>query len=265
MCLVLFAINQHPLFPLIVVSNRDEFYERASASAHFWPEHPHIFAGMDLVKLGTWLGVTRRGDLSLVTNYRNPAEHKPLMESRGLLVKNFLVESDSLTPYDYIKKIIPEDNHYNLFNLLVGNPQDLYYYSNVNKRSVKLCSGLYGLSNHLLDTPWFKVERAKQFFLNNQNELSACRDPDKLRDLLFPMLSDKTLAPDDSLPQTGMPWAIEKLLSSVFVDMPDYHYGTTHSTVILFGNHKLYFSEKTFDKGRLASENTKTITRVKSR
>lgn len=61
MCLILFAYNMHPKYPLILGSNRDEFYHRPTAQAHYWEDHPHILAGRDLSKMGTWMGVTTEG------------------------------------------------------------------------------------------------------------------------------------------------------------------------------------------------------------
>src|SRR5699024_2907245 len=45
MCIVTFNQHQHPKYKLIIASNRDEFYERPTAQAHFWEDHPSILAG----------------------------------------------------------------------------------------------------------------------------------------------------------------------------------------------------------------------------
>ncbi len=56
MCLVLFAYKVHPVYPLIVAANRDEFFQRPTAPAHYWEDQPEILAGRDLEKMGTWMG-----------------------------------------------------------------------------------------------------------------------------------------------------------------------------------------------------------------
>lgn len=244
MCLALIAIGQHPRYPLIILSNRDEFYERASASAHYWDEAPDVFAGKDLLAGGTWLGVNKQGRFSLITNYRNPDTYNSSMQSRGVLVKNYL--ENQLSPSAYIKKIAPIAHYYNSFNLLVGTIEQIICFSNVDNMAKKLTVGLYGISNHLLDTPWFKVLRAKELFNAVLDELKTQTDPIKTGQLLFSILEDKTLAPDRLLPHTGVSVELEKSLSSIFVTIPEHQYGTRSSTLLLFEKKNILFYEKTF-------------------
>ncbi|MCL9685260.1 NRDE family protein [Legionella maioricensis] len=253
MCLALIAIDQHPLYPLIILSNRDEFYKRATVPAHYWQENPNIFSGKDLVGGGTWLGVNKSGHFSLITNYRNPNLYDLLMQSRGLLAKNFLFESIHTTPSAYVKKIARVSNNYNPFNLVVGNKAAITYYSNVINKTKKLTRNLYGISNHLLDTPWYKVLRAKDLFNKLRDELITCEAPDAIEKRLFSILEDKTLAPDNLLPNTGVSVELEKSLSSIFVNIPNQAYGTRSSTIILFAKNNLFFSEKTFINAQLTS------------
>lgn len=75
-----------PKIPLVVAANRDEFYERNTAGISWWPEHPHILAGRDQADVigspGTWLGLTKHGRFSALTNVRSPSEknqtHEPV-------------------------------------------------------------------------------------------------------------------------------------------------------------------------------------------
>ncbi len=253
MCLALLAIGQHPLYPLIILSNRDEFYQRATVPAHFWQEHSNIFSGKDLVCGGTWLGVNKQGNFSLITNYRNPDGYNLLMQSRGLLAKNFLLESIQTSPSAYVKKIVAVSDNYNPFNLIVGNRTDITYYSNVVNKTQKLTTGLYGISNHILDTPWYKVLKAKNLFNQLIAELITLEAPDRIAELLFPILEDRTLAPDNLLPSTGVPVDVEKSLSSIFVNIPSQAYGTRSSTMILFEENNIFFFEKTFVNAKLIS------------
>lgn len=253
MCLALVAINLHPFYPLIVLSNRDEFYNRATIPAHFWPEAPNLFAGKDLAAGGTWLGVNQQGGFSLITNYRNPNIYDVALCSRGLLVKNYLLESIRTSPASYLQEILPSVHCYNPFNLLVGTIDELIYYSNVENKVKKLTHGLYGISNHLLDSPWYKLLKAKKLFNQSLDKVKLSKHPESIEELLFPILANRTLAPDHLLPQTGVPIDLEKLLSSIFVNVPNVGYGTRSSTLILFGKNTIFFSEKTFSNGALLS------------
>ncbi len=227
MCVVFISYKQIPKFPMILLANRDEFYDRPTAKADYWEDFPNILAGRDLVGKGTWLGVTKSGRFSAVTNYRNPKQQKGTI-SRGNLVANFLKTE---TPAkDYLQEIKENSDKYTGFNLLIGeissDKSELYYYSNQENIIKKLGEGLYGLSNHLLDTPWEKVEKGKaklnQLLKNDTVEKEG----------LFDVLKDKTLADDEELPETGIGCQREKLLSSIFIETPIY--GTRCSTVLTF-------------------------------
>ncbi|MBA2649454.1 MAG: NRDE family protein [Legionella sp.] len=255
MCLALIAIGQHPLYPLIILSNRDEFYARESAPADFWQESPNVFSGKDLVRHGAWLGVNKDGYFSLLTNYRDPKAFKSSMQSRGLLVSNYLSDYTNRSPLEYIKHIEAVSNHYNKFNLIIGNVNDAYYYSNVANTTQKLTTHIYCISNHLLDTPWYKVEHAKQLFSHwlTYIKTSTNMGRDKIHDSLFNILSDKTLSPDHLLPKTGIPVELEKPLSSIYVDVPQHQYGTYCSSIILFEKNNISFTEKIFNHGHFSS------------
>jgi uncharacterized protein with NRDE domain len=245
MCLIFFAINHHPAYKLIVAANRDEFYARKTAPAHFWEDHPHILGGRDLEASGTWMGMNKNGKISLVTNYRDPANINPVAPSRGKLVSDFLLNGD--TPEEYLGKVSERASQYNGFNLLTGYPDQLWYLSNYKKGIQKLESGVYGLSNHLLDTPWPKVNRGKGKFTNVID--NSVVEPEAL----FELLNDEQRASDQSLPDTGIGLERERALSSMFIKTNGY--GTRCSTVILVShdNHVL-FSERVYDLDTFAHQ-----------
>lgn len=257
MCLALIAIRQHAQYPIMVLSNRDEFYKRAMAPAHYWHDTPQVFAGQDLVGGGTWLGVARNGRFALVTNYRSPKDYDASLWSRGILVKDYL--QNSMTPRDYIETIRPDASCYNLFNLIVGNLNEVIYYSNVQGKGIELKTGLYGLSNHLLDTPWYKVLRAKELFSQRLAQHTVSAEAKQFDALFFPILEDKSLAPDSLLPQTGLTPDLEKALSSIFVTLPQRAYGTRNSTVLLLAQDRIHFSEKVFEQSALTFSQNKQI------
>ncbi len=235
MCLLLVSYKTHPKYKFIVAANRDEFYKRPASPAKFWDDEPNLLAGKDLQACGTWLGITRQGRFSAITNYRDMKVVKENAPSRGELVTNFLKENDS--PSDFSKKLLSSADLYNGYNLLFADKQSFNYFSNQTKKLLTLSPGVYGLSNHLLDTPWPKVEKSKKSFKSILNkELVSTED-------LFDILSDSSIPPDELLPDTGLRLEIERAVSPIFVKTT--FYGTRSSTVILIdydGN--VTFTEK---------------------
>ncbi len=237
MCLLVIAYKAHPGYELVLIANRDEYYERPTAPAEFWPDAPHVLAGRDLKAGGAWLGITKQGRLAAITNFRDPVSHKPGAPSRGRLVADFLLSRDSAEKYS--KRISKHGESYNGFNLILGDGDKLLWYSNrAHKRKV-LAPGLYGLSNHLLDTPWPKVVKAKEGLARLMNEESFPQE-----DALLSLLEDNTPAPDHELPDTGVGLEWERMLSPIFIKSPNY--GTRSSTILLIEKSgKITFVEKT--------------------
>ncbi len=240
MCLILFSYQQNPRYPLIVAANRDEFYERPTAPAHFWEDSPSVLAGRDLKAGGTWLGVTRSGRFAALTNYREPGHNRPDAVSRGDLVADFLAGSD--TPDAYAHQVHARGERFNGFNLLVADVNELWYVSNRGGRPHALSPGLYGLSNHLLNTPWPKVERGKVWLAD------ATRSPLIAPEPIFRQLADTSEAPDEDLPATGVPLEVERMLSSTCIVSSNY--GTRASTLVMFNaGGTLSFRERSFAVG----------------
>lgn len=238
MCLIFISLNNHPLYKLVVAANRDEFYSRKTAAAGFWPDKPHILGGRDLEARGTWLGMTKTGRISLLTNYRDPQHIDANAPSRGQLVSDYL-ENRQL-PEAYLRDLEPHANQYNGFNLMVGTPDELWYLSNYRNGIQKIEKGFLGLSNHLLDTPWPKVERGKQ-------KLSPVLSKPTIQpNELFELLYDDQRASDELLPDTGIGLERERALSSMFIKTPNY--GSRCSTVILVNHqNQVVFSERVYD------------------
>jgi uncharacterized protein with NRDE domain len=225
MCLIVFAWQVIPGSPLIAAANRDEFYARPTAPANWWEDQPDIYAGRDLQDGGTWIGITRGGRFAAITNVRAPAERRADAPTRGTLVSDFL--GSKQTAAEYIAEIDGDAEKYNGFNLLVGDGKELIWYSNKNAEDARngqpLPPGIYGLSNASLDGCWPKVVRTKAQFasLLCQGAPDAC---------FFDMLSDTTRAGDCRLPSTGVGIELERVLSAVFIESPDY--GTRTSTLV---------------------------------
>jgi uncharacterized protein with NRDE domain len=241
MCLVLLAIDSHPEYFLMVAANRDEFYDRPTASAEFWADAPTVLAGRDLKAGGTWLGINRRGMLAAVTNYRQGQRENPAPRSRGQLVSDFLA-ADARAG-EHIERVRREADLYNGFNLLALDSGGLFYFSNREGQVRSLARGIYGLSNHLLDTPWPKVVSGKGALGSLLSGAAADPIP-----ALFALLSDQNRPPDALLPSSGIGPEWERLLSSAFIVSEDY--GTRSSTVVLVDRDGgVVFVERTFGPG----------------
>jgi uncharacterized protein with NRDE domain len=245
MCLIVVAQGLRPDFPFILAANRDEYFARPTSAAAFWDGAPQILAGRDLEQGGTWLGVTRAGRLAAVTNFRDGHGVRRGVKSRGWLVRDFLMAD--LSADRFLEEVDARHDDYDGFNLLVGSTHGLHYYSNHTRSTVALGPGIHGLSNHLLNTPWPKVERAK-----TRLHVLAAAAPGSLIADLFSLLADDARAPDDALPDTGIPRERERVLSSAFIRTPDY--GTRASTVLLGAPSGLIqFEERTFSpQGEIA-------------
>lgn len=230
MCLIVFAWHVVPGVPVIAAANRDEFYDRPALSAAPWPDQPHVIAGRDLQGGGSWMGLSLAGAngprFAALTNIRNPDERQPDAPSRGALVADFL--RGEIDAGDYVARLAAQPDPYNGYNLVLGDRDTLYWYSNRGQADARNGQPLergriYGVSNGLLDAPWPKVLRTKAQFAS-----LLCQGAPE--DAYFEMLADTTRAPDLRLPETGVPIEIERMLSSVCIESPEY--GTRTSTVL---------------------------------
>jgi uncharacterized protein with NRDE domain len=238
MCLILLSYKMHPDYRLILAANRDEFYNRPTASLDYWADHLDVLAGRDLKGNGTWLGVTRSGRIAAITNYREPAAHMENAPSRGILIRDFLTGNSS--PERYLNAVSKMSHAYNGFNLIAGDPSGLYYYSNRATRVQQLQPGLYGISNHLIDTAWPKIQRGKDLL---QGQLSGREKIDIEK--IWEILADRSQSPDDELPDTGVGLHWERILSPLFIISPDY--GTRSSSVVLIDKSgRVTIRERTF-------------------
>lgn len=243
MCLVLFSFDEDSNTPFIVAANRDEFFSRPTATAHYWEDYPNVFAGKDLVAGGTWLGITRSGRFATITNVREPnvVVDNPL--SRGDLTREFL--TGTMSPKEYLASVQKNQDRYSGFNLLVGEinetTRELFYFSNRKKGITRLSSGTYGLSNHLLDSEWPKVNAGRSYLYR---AVEFTSNLEELHHSLRVFLEDPSLANDNILPSTGVSYEREKALSAAFITLPDY--GTRASTVLTISNDAIMFSEKNY-------------------
>lgn len=259
MCLVLIGWRVHPDYRLIVAANRDEFYSRPTESMRWWSEMPGLLAGRDLGALhkvagdppGTWLGLSRadkcRNRFATVTNVRNPKDERGDARSRGALLMDFLrgvgdrQTSELPGPERYVLDVATALDDYNGYNVLVSDLESLWWHSNRSTLPPQeLTPGFHGLSNGMFITsatpgPAAVFEAPQPIWPKVRGGLTDLRavvesDPGNVA-RYFEVLADRTEAPDDLLPHTGVPLRRERTLSARFI--ANALHGTRASTVLL--------------------------------
>ncbi len=237
MCLAVWSIAQSARFPWVVASNRDEFHDRPSAPLAWWrPDgaDADVLSGRDLAAGGTWLGLDRQGRLALLTNVREPGRFDPAAASRGALVLQGLQRG----PQDGAWIAALSQQPRNGYNLMLADlrAESAVWTSNRAVRPVTMGTGLHGLSNALLDTPWPKVVALKQRLAD---AVMQAGDVETLVDAALHALVQREIAPDAALPRTGVPLARERELAPAFIRMAvddggrPRAYGTRCSTVVV--------------------------------
>lgn len=235
MCLIVIGLDVHPKYKLILSANRDEFYNRPTAEANYWKDHTDILGGRDLQAGGTWMAISRRGKFGAVTNYRDLSNIKADARSRGDIATNFITGQSSA--HEYLKSLLPLDQQYNGYNVLVGSADELYHYSNYQHKINLIKPGIHALSNALLNSTWPKSEKAK-------SKLEEVIKTDFSHEDLLNLMSDTSIAADSDLPDTGIGLERERLLSPMCIRMENY--GTCSTTAITVDrNDNVKFTEKT--------------------
>jgi uncharacterized protein with NRDE domain len=236
-CLVAFAINSSASWPLVIAANRDEFRERPTLPLSRWhsASGQQIIAGRDLRGGGTWLGISPCGRVAFLTNVRE-AQPSAATRSRGELVTRWL--DSGVDASDFCNTL--NGVAYGGFNLVLGDFQNNAWTWLSNRPGADsavsmqpLSPGVYGLSNAALNTPWPKTSALRHELVEALSDQADALDAGALQARLWTALANRNRAPLEQLPSTGVPLAMEEVLSSAFVDFPDRGYGTRSSTVLL--------------------------------
>ena len=233
----------------MLAANRDEFLVRPTEPLAFLDNSKTILAGRDVQGGGTWLGITSGLKFGALTNYRSVADNYLDAPSRGEILMDFF--NGKHRACDYIQSLAERGARYNGFNVIMGDGEDFYYFSNRGPEPRVLEPGFYGLCNHLLDTPWPKVKRGKKLLRSAMVESGRIDHHH-----LFSLLEDSWSPPQKQLPDTGIGLEWEQLLSSMFIDGEIY--GTRSSAVITIdADNRVEFTEKSYyrspHKGGLSS------------
>lgn len=237
MCLASFAINASSRWPLVLASNRDEFFDRPALPLATWQTaaRQRIISGRDEQAGGSWLGMSPNGRIALLTNVREAAlQAQP--QSRGELVIDWLSGTGDARSFAAKK----DGSLYGGFNIVLGDLQHDQWYVWSNRPSgatpvppQPLADGVYGLSNAALDTPWPKTVALKSALHTALKAAINTASPAELQRALFKALSNPDRAPIGELPQTGVPLELEHALSSAHVSLPERNYGTRCASVIV--------------------------------
>ncbi|KAF8377448.1 hypothetical protein HHK36_030825 [Tetracentron sinense] len=233
MCIAVFMWQAHPVYPFLLLLNRDEYHDRPTKPVSWW-EGCEILGGRDGVAGGTWLACTREGRLAFLTNV---LELHPFLEakSRGDLPVRFLESRKS--PMEFADELMKEAHQYNGFNLILTDicSKTMVYVSNRPKgRPISIqevSPGIHVLSNARLDSPWHKAERLVQSFKELLGKHGKGEVP--IKEMVEKLMRDTVKADKNRLPHICSPeWEFE--LSSIFVeaDTPLGSYGTRSTAAL---------------------------------
>ncbi len=244
MCILFFAIEQHPNYPVIICANRDEFHIRPTQAMHYWQQE-NILAGKDLQAGGTWLGLTPNGRFSALTNFRKLPLKVSTVKSRGDLVIKALSHSSE----EIAEQLPSMVNDYQGFNLIYGQLNNLHCFDSINQTFHPISKGIHSICNGALDDIWPKMILGQQQLADeitnnahglttevfqkkfNRNSVPHIKKAKQLDvNKLFSLMSNNQQAIEKHLPKTGIPQDWEQLLSSIFITSPEY--GTRTTTII---------------------------------
>lgn len=224
MCLIVVAHRVSERYPLVIAANRDEDYERPTHPARWWDEAPETLGGRDALHGGSWLGLTRSGRFSAVTNVRG-AIRTPENRSRGELVSGFLLGQEP--PRPYIESAARRKSDYAAFHLLAGVIDGEL--AVLSDDPLVLDPGVHGFSNAPAGIRWPKVDAA----IDATRGALQAKDPSQAAAQLLRVLHQAETHRDPT--------------RDIFVTGE--RYGTRSSTVIVSTPDEVLFIEQSFKRG----------------
>lgn len=271
MCLIAFAVDAHEQCPLLIASNRDEYWHRPTVGMHPWhlPNGVKVYAGRDEQAGGTWLGFNEVGRVAMLTNVRHGAPDAA-PRSRGELTTRWLAGTDSAP--DWRAMVQDTDpTAYGGFNLVLGAAgEEWVWLSNrphpdsaaenlqaldlpAGWHGARLMGGVYGLSNAGLDTPWPKTLALKAATTKAVQGLCQAPPSTDWHAPLLAALLNTCRATPAALPETAIGPQREHALSSAFVHIPEMGYGTRSSLIAHWNGQDLMLDEWVHDPVATAS------------
>ncbi|KAK5092913.1 hypothetical protein LTR70_005223 [Exophiala xenobiotica] len=240
MCIALLS-TAHPKYKLILLDNRDEYINRPTADATWWPSYPDVLGGRDLLRevQGTWLGVTKSGKIAVLTNFREDRPPAPSAVSRGEIIKKFLTEDVGSTE-QFVTEVVNQGvardaGGFSLVCGHIGKGDQLAVISNRAQSGAEvpwICGHVVqtvGLSNTSFgDRTWPKVLDGEELMLKAIREnISDDKGEEELIESFLALLSDDALTRKGLDPKEGLQTHILELRNTIRVpplgrqDMPD--------------------------------------------
>jgi uncharacterized protein with NRDE domain len=236
MCLVVAALGVSADWPVVLVANRDEAFDRPTQPLTRQPSPPGSneaasvwLGGRDLRAGGTWMGAAANGRVAVVTNVRRAARAEAgANQSRGTLATDWLTARAA--PWQRAPASVGG------CNLLLHTPGVGWEHASncladgtvaTGWQRLRLEPGMHSMSNGHWSERWPK-----------QHELihavtQALQQPAAQRlTALQRALRSQRQPQDSQLPHTGVPWSAERRLAPVFVQWPERGYGTRSSAVL---------------------------------
>ncbi|KAK9070838.1 hypothetical protein SSX86_009406 [Deinandra increscens subsp. villosa] len=248
MCISVFLWQAHPLYPFLLLLNRDEYHDRPTEPLKWW-EGGKILGGRDVTAGGTWLASSREGRVAFVTNVREVVKQSSAAaKSRGDLPVRFLQSNKN--PMEFGEEIVNEADQYNGFNLIIADvfSMNMVYVTNRLKEGscymVTVPPGVHVLSNASLDTPWPKAQRLEHGFKDLLDEYGVGEIP--IKDMVDKLMGNTVKDDISMLPRIYAP-EFEYQLSSVFVNIvsTERRYGTRSTSALAVKvNGEVFFYEK---------------------
>lgn len=127
MCTLLFRHRPGDSYPIAILANRDERYQRPSGGWAWRGRDRRYFSPVDLQAGGTWIGLNENGVGAALTNI-SPWRRDHAFRSRGILVTDVLGLARAGQAPAQMRQMI-STQRYNNFNLLVADPVRAYLFT----------------------------------------------------------------------------------------------------------------------------------------
>lgn len=242
MCILL-CTKSIPGYKLVLASNRDEFLSRPTARAQFVDDK--VLMPRDLVRNGTWIGITRKGRFCVLVNYRESGPFSGL-KSRGAIPVDFLFNENNDDIVTWIEGEKKKTNNFKDvggFSLIVGDlskDTNMFIFSNRHE-------GLYdpfkdgrksvGLSNSAVMNPWPKVKLGEKLLTNYADKCNGVvPDENELINALIDILSHQTIEGGELysvLDGNGSNTVQETIFVPALVNENGPGYGTRTQTLVM--------------------------------
>ncbi|KAG0663943.1 hypothetical protein C6P45_000728 [Maudiozyma exigua] len=160
MC-ILFATRSHPNYELILISNRDEFFERDTHNT-CWHTNSSILSPYDMARnqktsptnsetFGTWIGINKNGRVANILNLR-PADTPPNKSSKGKVSRGMIPftflntdsRKDSFSEWDSFEKFEHQ------YPCLTTSGDFNFFYGDIKSKSYRIID-TFGQTFKVLD------------------------------------------------------------------------------------------------------------------